>query len=104
MGLLAEGIPRLFSLDFPSASVSTYSPLLARVALTVVSDLTSCSESDVRVSGWRGFGFNLCVASFPNIYVPNFKLEDLQSELSELARGWSEWSEGVRGSEVLDRI
>ena len=45
-------------------------------------------ESDVKVakseggvSGWRDFGFNLCVVPFPNIYVPNFKLERLMSEL-----------------------
>ena len=29
------------------------------------------------VSGQRDVGFNLCVAPFPNVYVPNFKLESL---------------------------
>ena len=43
---------------------------------------------------------------FPNICVPNFKLEDLESELSELAGGQLEWLEGVggvRGLDVLER-
>ena len=50
-------------------------------------------------SKWlEGLGFNLCIVPFLNICVPNFKLESLWSELSELAGGWSEvgqgWSEG----------
>ena len=34
----------------------------------------------------EGLGFNLCVTPFPNVYVPNFKLEDL-------CQCCSEWSE-----------
>ena len=30
----------------------------------------------------EGLGFNLCVAPFPNVYVPNFKLEDLHWRFS----------------------
>ena len=48
------------------------------------------AKSKDRPSGQRDFGFNLCVAPFPNVCVPNFKLENLQLELSELARGWLE--------------
>ena len=66
--------------------------------LTFVGDWTSCLESDIGVtkseggvSGWGDFGFNLCVAPFPNVYVPNFKLEDVWLELSELAGGQLEW-------------
>ena len=64
--------------------------------------ILNSSESDIRVSGWRDFGFNLYVAPFSNVCVPNIKLEGLWSELSELARGWSGVRE-VRGLEVLDR-
>ena len=48
-----------------------------------------------RSKGWRDVGFNLCVAPFPNICVPNFKLEDSCQRCSE-------WSEGpkVGGLEV----
>ena len=58
----------------------------------------SLCESEDRVRG-GDFGFNLCVALFPNIYVPNFKLEDLHWSCSEVSqRGWR-----VRGLDVLDR-
>ena len=67
---------------------------------------TSGLESDVRVaksedrvSGQRDFGFKLCIAPFPNIDVPNFKLEDLCQSHSEVV--WSGWR--FRGSDVLDR-
>ena len=45
-------------------------------------------------NGRRDIGFNLCVAPFPNVCVPNFKLEDLYWRCLE-------WLEGpkVRGSE-----
>ena len=51
--------------------------------------LTTRSDNEV--------GFNLCVAPFPNICVPNFKLEDLHQSCLE-------WSKGPRvgGLEVLD--
>ena len=55
----------------------------------------------LRRSKWLDIGFNLCVVPFPNIYVPNFKLEDLCQRFSENleVRG----SEGQRfgGLEVL---
>ena len=67
---------------------------------------TSGLESNVRVaksedgvSDWRDFGFNLCVAPFPNVYVPNFKLEDLHQSCLEVV--WS--GQRFRGSDVLDR-
>ena len=55
-------------------------------------------------SGWvEGLGFNLCVAPFPNIYVPIFKLEDLRQRFSVFGGprfGGSE-VQRFRGSEVL---
>ena len=52
---------------------------------------TSGSESNVgvaksedRVSGQRDFGFKLCVVPFPNVCVPNFKLEELCQSHSEV--------------------
>ena len=72
------------------------------ITVMVVSDWTSCSESNIgvaksedRVSGQRDFGFNLCVVPFPNICVPSFKLENLLLELSELTRSWLEELEGL---------
>ena len=66
----------------------------------MLSTETSGLESDVgvakskdRVSDQRDFGFNLYVAPFPNIYVPNFKLEDLCWSCSEVVGV-------IRGSEV----
>ena len=49
------------------------------------------------VSGQRDIGSNLYVVPFPNVCVPNFKLEDL-------CQSCLEWSKGprVRGSELLD--
>ena len=59
----------------------------------MLSTETSGLESDVGVakskdgiSGQSDFGFNLCVAPFPNVYVPNFKLEDLHQSHSEVIR------------------
>ena len=48
-------------------------------------------------SGRRDVGFNLCVVPFPNICVPNFKLEDLHWSCLEWLEGWR-----VRGLEMLD--
>ena len=48
--------------------------------------------------GQRDIGFNLYVAPFPNIYVPNFKLEDSCQRFSVF--GGSE-VQRFRGSEVL---
>ena len=54
-------------------------------------------ESRSSPDSWRDIGLNLCVVPFPNIYVPNFKLEDLHLRFSEcLEVGGSE----VGGSEV----
>ena len=52
-------------------------------------------KSEGGVGGWGEFGFNLCVAPFPNVCVPNFKLEDLHSELLKLAGGWLKGLEGL---------
>ena len=61
------------------------------------------AKSKGGVSGWRDFGFNLCVVSFPNVYVLNFKLEDLCWSCLELFKGHLEWSEGSEGQRfVLD--
>ena len=53
--------------------------------------------------GQRDVGFNLYVAPFPNIYVPNFKLEDSRWRFSVFGgpkvRGSEVWRFG--GSEVL---
>ena len=81
--------------------------------LTGVAYWTNSLESDVGVakskggvSGWRDFGFNLCVVPFPNVYVLNFKLEDLCLSCLELF-GVVQRSfgvvRGVRGSEVCVR-
>ena len=56
-----------------------------------------------RVISQRDIGFNLCVAPFPNVYVPNFKLEDLNWRFSVFGGqrvGGSE-VQRFRGSEVL---
>ena len=43
----------------------------------------------LKVDCWsKGLGFNLCIVRFPNICVPDFKLESLWLEWSELVRGW----------------
>ena len=47
------------------------------------------------VVGRRDVGFNLCVTPFPNVYVPDFKLEDSHWRFSVFG-GWR-----VGGSEVL---
>ena len=52
--------------------------------------------------GWRDVGFNLCVAPFPNVYVPNFT-EDSRQRFSVFGgprfRGLE--VQRFRGSEVL---
>ena len=45
------------------------------------------AKSESRVSDWRDFVFNLCVAPFPNVYVPNFKLERHTSALVGVVGG-----------------
>ena len=67
--------------------------LVALVAQSLMSELLSLRQS----KGWRDIGFNLCVVPFPNVCVPNFKLEDL-------CQGCSEWLEGPRfgGLEVWE--
>ena len=43
----------------------------------------------LKVDWWsEEFGFNLCVMPFPNICVPNFKLENLWLKWLELVGGW----------------
>ena len=52
----------------------------------------------LRWSKWsEDVGFNLCVVPFPNVYVPNFKLE-------VICWSYLEWSKGpkVGGLDVLD--
>ena len=73
----------------------------------MLSTETSNSESDIgvakskdEVSGWRDFGFNLCVVPFPNIYVPNFKLERLMSELFGVVQRLVRVVGGVGGLKV----
>ena len=39
------------------------------------------------MSGQRDVGFNLCVVPFPNVYVPNFKLEDSFQRCLECLEG-----------------
>ena len=52
--------------------------------------------------GRRDVGFNLCIAPFPNVYVPNFKLEDLHWRFSVFGGLRFRGSEvqRFRGSEV----
>ena len=54
-----------------------------------------------------GLGFNLCVASFSNAYIPNFKLESVWSKWLELVGGWLGWLKVEQSKsgkvKVLDR-
>ena len=76
--------------------VHLYMKVSGRMLCTETSGLESnirVAKSEDGVSDWRDFGFNLCVAPFPNVNVPNFKLEDLHQSHSEVIRV-------VGGSEV----
>ena len=69
-------------------------PCSCYVLKLVAQSLTLELLSLKTVSGWRDFGFNLCVAPFPNIYVPNFKLEDLHQSCLEVI--WSVESKTIQ--------
>ena len=73
----------------------------------MLSTETSNSESDIgvakskdEVSGWRDFGFNLCVVPFPNIYASNFKLEDLHQSYLEVVQSGQKFG----GLDVLTEV
>ena len=68
-----------------SGSVSSNILLYTRklVVQSPMSELLSLRWSN----GWRDVGFNLCVVPSPNIYVPNFKLEDSHQRCLEYLEG-----------------